>query len=179
MHQGQLTTQVDVDLYLHVRVLISIILGLSVTRLVGGVAGFIQHPGRYKVWWIHLGWVAWALLNVITFWWWEFRLSQIAHWSFGLYFFVCIYASMYFFLSALLFPQDLQGYDGYKDYFLSRRAWFFGFVALTETLDLIDTWIKGAEHLQSLGPEYPIRISLFLVMCAIAARTRNLTFHAF
>lgn len=28
----------EVDLYLHVRVLISIILGLSVTRLLGGVA---------------------------------------------------------------------------------------------------------------------------------------------
>jgi hypothetical protein len=36
----------NVDLYLHVRVLIAIILGLSVTRLVSGVAALIQHPGR-------------------------------------------------------------------------------------------------------------------------------------
>src|SRR5215831_19746904 len=106
----------DVDLYLHVRVLISIILGLSVTRLVGGVAGVIQHPRRHRVSLIHLGWVAWALFNVITFWWWEFRLSLVAHWSFGLYFFICIYASMYFFLSVLLFPDDIEGYQGYLDY---------------------------------------------------------------
>src|SRR5262249_15618138 len=71
------TGQVDIDLYLHARVLIGIILGLSVTRLVGGVAGFIQYPGRHQVSLIHLVWVAWALLSVITFWWWEFNLSLI------------------------------------------------------------------------------------------------------
>ena len=170
------TADVDVDLYLHVRVLISIILGLSVTRLVGGVAGVIQHPTRHRVSLIHLGWVAWTLFNVITFWWWEFRLSLITHWNFGLYFFICIYASMYFFLSVLLFPDDIEGYQGYLDYFLSRRVWFFCLVALTEALDVVDTWIKGPEHLRSLGPEYFLLIGAFLISCAIAARTRNLTF---
>src|SRR5215469_7650943 len=100
------TSQIDIDLYLHVRVLFGIILGLSVTRLVGGLARFVQHPTRYRVSLIHLGWVAWALMNVLTFWWWEFRLSLVT-WNFGLYFFVFFYSSMYFFLSALLFPDDL------------------------------------------------------------------------
>jgi hypothetical protein len=84
----------NVDLYLHVRVLIALILGLSVTRLVSGIAALVQHPNRYPIWPVHLCWVAWALLNVITFWWWEFRLSSIQHWTYGLYFFVCVYASM-------------------------------------------------------------------------------------
>jgi hypothetical protein len=100
------------DLYVHVRVFIGIILGLSVTRLIGGIAGFVQHPQRLSVWPVHLGWIAWTLLNVVTFWWWEFRLSLIPHWTFGLYFFVCVYASMYYFLSVLLLPGDLEGYDG-------------------------------------------------------------------
>src|SRR6266404_5508100 len=116
----------NVDLYLHVRVLIALILGLSVTRLVSGIAALVQHPSRYPIWPVHLCWVAWALLNVITFWWWEFRLSSIQHWTYGLYFFVCVYASMYYFLSVLLFPQDLDEYKGYQDYFFSRRRWFFG-----------------------------------------------------
>jgi hypothetical protein len=178
MQQLSPTVQLDVDLYLHVRVLISIILGLSVTCLVGGLAGFVQHPKRHHVWWIHMGWVAWALFNVITFWWWEFRLSTIPHWTFGLYFFICFYASMFFFLSALLFPHDLEGYAGYEDYFLSRRGWFFGFVALVEALDVIDTRIKGEEYLRSLGPEYLVRTVAFIALCAVAATTRNRIFHA-
>ena len=171
------TSITQFDLYVHVRVLIGIILGLSVTRLVGGVAGFIQHPGRVRISLIHLGWVAWALLSVIAFWWWEFRLSAIP-WNFGVYFFVVIYSSMFFFLSVLLFPADLAEYDGYQDYFLSRRVWFFSFVALSLGLDLVDTWIKGTEYLQALGPEDPIRIIAFLALCAIAAKTRNLAFHS-
>ena len=75
MSQTQIA-QVDIDLYLHVRVLISMILGLSVTRLVGGVASLI-HPTPHRVSFIHLGWVAWVLLNVLGFWWWEFRLRLI------------------------------------------------------------------------------------------------------
>ena len=71
------TATIAVDLYLHVRVLIGILLGLSVVRLVGGVARFVAHPGRQRISFIHLGWVAWALLNVVTFWWWEFGLSRI------------------------------------------------------------------------------------------------------
>jgi hypothetical protein len=58
MQQIPQTVQIDIDLYLHVRVLISIILGLSVTRLIAGVVGFVQHPTRRAVSWIHLTWVA-------------------------------------------------------------------------------------------------------------------------
>ena len=156
-----------------VRVLLSIILGLSVTRLVRGLAGFIQPDVRHRVSLIHLGWVAWALLNVVSFWWWEFRLSTIERWSFALYVFIVVYASMYYFLSVLLFPDDLERYSGYEDFFLSRRVWFFGFVFLTEALDVGDTWIKGVEHLRSLGPEYFVRIGVLLAVCAVGAATRN------
>ena len=56
--------------------------------------------------------------------------------------------------------------------------WFFGFVALTEALDVVDTLIKGDGHLQSLGLEYLPRIGIFILLCAVAATTRNLRFHA-
>ena len=34
-------------------------------------------------------------------------------------------------LASLLFPDDMSDYDGYEDYFLSRRRWFFGLFATT------------------------------------------------
>ena len=45
---------IEVDLYLHIRVLISIILGLSVTRLLGGVAQFMRRSDHHRLSWIHL-----------------------------------------------------------------------------------------------------------------------------
>ena len=77
---------------------------------------------------------------------------------------------MYYFLSVLLFPQDLEEYAGFQDYILSRRRWFFGFAALTEALDVVDTLIKGDGHLQSLGSGISAwRIGVFILLCAVAA----------
>jgi hypothetical protein len=59
---------IEVDLYLHVRVLISIILGLSVTRLLGGLAQFMRQSDHHRVSRIHLAWVAWVFFNVVAFW---------------------------------------------------------------------------------------------------------------
>jgi hypothetical protein len=84
---------------------------------------------------------------------------------------------MFFLQAALLFPDDIEGYDSYGDYFIARRVLFFGIFALTEAMDVVDTLIKGTEHLRSLGPEYLVRNGVFVALCLVAARTRNLKFH--
>ncbi len=168
---------VNADLYLHVRVIVSIILGLSIARLLNGVARFVQHPRRHRIWWTHLGWVAWMLLSVIGFWWWEFRLAEVPRWTFETYVFVALYASVYFLLCTLLFPDDIAEYSGFQDYFMSRRGWFFGLLAVSFLLDVVDTWLKGAQHFHALGLEYPVKIACSLVLCIVAMRTTDLRFH--
>jgi hypothetical protein len=161
------------DLYLHVKVVISIIVGLCITTLLNGFARFVQHPKRAKVSILHLGWAASLLLWIIHFWWWEFRLTLVQQWTFAIYFFVILYAVLFYFLCTLLFPSDLLDYSGYEDYFISRRKWFFGFLAATFVADVIDTSLKGSAYLHSFGVEYPIRIAASLVICFMAMFTRN------
>jgi cell division protein FtsW (lipid II flippase) len=76
------------DMYLHVRVLFSMILGLRVSHLLSGVASIVQHPKAHKLYWVHLLWALFVFLYLIHFWWWEYRLSAIQQWRFPLYFFV-------------------------------------------------------------------------------------------
>jgi hypothetical protein len=161
------------DVYSHVKVVISIIVGLGITTLLKGFAVFVQHPKREKVSLLHLGWAASLLLWIIHFWWWEFRLAMVPQWTFEIYFFVILYAILFYFLSTLLFPSDLKDYAGYEDYFLSRRKWFFGFLAATFVADIIDTGLKGSAYIHSFGIEYPIRIAASLVLCVIAMITKN------
>ena len=161
------------DLYLHVRVVISIIVGLCITTLLSGFARFVQHPRRERVSILHLGWAASLLLWIIHFWWWEFRLSMVQTWTFASYFFVILYAILFYFLCTLLFPSDLKDYANYEDYFISRRKWFFGILAATFLADVIDTSLKGSSYLHSFGIEYPIRIIVNLMICAIAISTSN------
>jgi hypothetical protein len=161
------------DLYQHVRVVISIIVGLCITTLLSGFSRFVQHPKREKVSILHLGWAASLLLWIIHFWWWEYRLALVQQWTFAIYFFVILYAILFYSICTLLFPSDLRDYSGYEEYFLSRRRWFFGFLAATFVADVIDTSLKGSIYLHSFGLEYPIRIGVGLAVCLVGILVRN------
>ncbi|WP_231462831.1 hypothetical protein [Sphingomonas sp. URHD0057] len=161
----------------YVMVLASVIIGLGVTHLLTGVASIIQHPDRGKIYWIHLLWVAATFLRAIFWWWFEFAYSG-ATWTFGLYFFVLCYALLIYLWCALLFPRDLAGYDGYRDYFYSRRTWFFGVGLAADLADVADTLAKGLGHFLALGPIYLIGQAVLISFFIIALRTRNERFHA-
>jgi hypothetical protein len=94
---------------------------------------------------------AYMFLSIVFWWWWEFQLQHIKTWTFSIYLFVVFYAFYLYLICAMLFPRDLEGYDGYKDYFLARRGWFFGLLIGWSVIDTIDTWIKGADYFASLG----------------------------
>lgn len=166
------------EIFPHIRVVMGMVIGLGVTRLLSGIAGLVQHPARHRFYAVHLAWVASVLLALVHFWWWEFGLYQIEAWTFGTYLFVVSYAVVLFLLCALLFPDRMQDYGGYKDYFQVRRAWFFGLLAVTYLLDVIDTLIKGQEHFARFAFEYLLRTPILVLLCIVAARTSSERFHA-
>ncbi|CCV10138.1 conserved membrane hypothetical protein [Mesorhizobium sp. STM 4661] len=153
------------------------VIGLGVTRLLSGLARIVQHPGQYKLYPVHLAWVASMLLLLVHFWWWEFGLYTLETWTFGKYLFIIFYAVTLFMLCALLFPDSMLDYTSYEDFFYSRRAWFFGLLATTYLLDVIDTLLKGPEHFAHFGIEYLIRTPVFVVLCIVAILVRDRRFH--
>ena len=162
----------------HIRIVMGMVVGLGVTRLLSGVARIIQHPAQYKLYPVHLGWTASVLLMLVHFWWWEFGLFGVAEWTFGVYLFIIFYAVLLFLLAALLYPDSMLDYDGYEDFFFSRRRWFFGGLAATYVFDIVDTLIKGEEHFARFGSEYLVRTPVFILLCIVAAITANRTFQA-
>lgn len=161
------------ELYLHIRVIISIVLGIAITRILAGLARFVQHPGKLKVYPVHLIWAFTVLIASIHFWWWEFGLTAVQVWRFELFLFVLFYAFLFALMANILFPDNLDEYDGYRDYFLSRRGWFFGLLILSLITDIFDTEIKGRAYVARFGLEYPLRIAAMIVLSGIAIRTRN------
>ena len=79
---------------------------------------------------------------------------------------------------SLAVPQDLEGYAGYEDYFMSRRAWFLGLLAIFFLIAFWDTWLKGAEYFASLGMEYLITQAIMIAGCLVGIATTNRRFHA-
>jgi hypothetical protein len=163
----------DAEIYVHVRILLGVIVSLSIARLLSGLAVFLQHPGRQKPDAVHLLWVASMLLALVHFWWWELALAHHSAWRFEVYAFVLFYATLNYLLCAVLFPNDLDGYTGWRDYFESRRAWFFGLLALSFAVDVVDTGLKGHAYLAEFGPAYPLRVVACLLLFGVAAWVRR------
>ena len=165
------------ELFPHIRIVMGMVVGLGITRLLMGVAGLIQHPDRARLSAIHLLWALSVLIELVLFWWWEFALYEISDWSFGIFAFLIGYAVLLFLMAALLFPDKLDDYDGYEDFFLKRRKWFFGVFALTFLFDIVDTLIKGEPYLDTLGLDYLIQVPIGLALCAIAVWTADRRYH--
>jgi hypothetical protein len=165
------------EVFTHVRIVMGMVVGLGMTRLLTGVAGVVQHPTRDRRSIIHLLWALSILVELVLFWWWEFELRELPRWSFGVFFFLVCYAVTLFMLAALLFPDKLDDYDGYEDFFLKRRHWFFGVFAATFVLDVVDTLIKGEPYFDTLGLGYLAQVPVGIALSAVAIWTANRRYH--
>lgn len=164
--------------YFHVRVLLGMVVGLGLTHLIRHFARIIDRQTWQKTDWVHLLWAVSMFVYLLHFWWWEFHLSGVQAWTFPLYLFITLYALLLYLLCTVIFPETLEGYMDFGDYFLSRRKWFFGLLALAYAVDLGDTWVKGQAYFRGFGVEYPIRNLGYIALCLVAMATRRRWYHA-
>jgi hypothetical protein len=164
-------------LFFHVRIFLGMVVSFGLAHWVRGLARIIERPRYKRVYWIHLVWVASMLVLLLHFWWWELRFAQHVDWTFHIYLFLVFYALVLCLLSALLFPDHLDEYADYREYFYARRRWFFAILALAYVLDFADTALKGSVFFQSLGPEYVARNIGYIAASVIAMFVRSPVYH--
>jgi hypothetical protein len=166
------------DQFFHIRMLMSIIVSLSIAHLLKGTAKLIEHPGRVKLYWVHLLLVIYTFLSLIDFWWWEIRLKMVATWNFESYLFIISYIILFYITCSLLFPDDMKDYAGFKEYYYSRKNWIFSFLGVSFLFDVGDTLLKGIDYYHSLGAEYLVRIIVYVILCGVAIKTKKERYHA-
>lgn len=165
------------QLFVHVRVLIGMIVGLGLTHLLRNFADLMERRGNRRLYWVHLVWALFVFLYMLHFWWWEFRLSHVQPWNFNIYIFISAYALLLYLLCAFTFSTSAEQYPSYREYFYSRRHWFFGVLALVYAADFLDTWIKGSDYFMSFGAEYLVRNAAHIILCIVAIFCRAPLFH--
>jgi hypothetical protein len=166
------------DAFFHVRILVGIITGLSLFRLLSGLARPVQHPEWKTIGYVHTAWAIYLLLTIVHFWWFEFGLSKVEKWTFGLYLFVIGYGILLFLICTILFPDQMDRYSDPEEYFFSRKAWFYGLLVAMFLVDIGDSAIKGQAHLQALGLAYWVRQSAMIALSLIAIFVRQRPYHA-
>ena len=86
-------------------VLVSIILGLSLANLFGGIAR-LSRKRWGQIDGVHLVFSLLTILMVFVVWWGMYRWQRHSQFEFGTFVIIGLYTSVFYSLSAILFPRD-------------------------------------------------------------------------
>lgn len=165
----------------YLSVLISIILALGMTRVLGGVGEMLQARSHRRIYWVHVLWIINLFLYLVIAWWIFYRWRNQHPWTFLLFVFVLISPTLLYLASLLLFPResDVDRAIDYKTHYYANHRAFFVLFALFMPVDVVDSLLKGVPHFLALGPQYFISFLLYFPGLVTAAITRNKRYHAF
>ncbi len=163
------------DAFSYLSVLLSIILGLSVTQLLQGFSGIIQNRTRVRIYAPALTWTVLLLLIDAQAWWAMFGLRLRSSWTFLDFVVVLLETIFLYLLAALVLPSfNSDGPIDLRENYFGHSRWFFGlFIAV-----LIVSLLKDVV----LGHAWPAGLNLAFHLIAIcgsltAILTKNDRFH--
>lgn len=158
-------------------VLISVIMGLGVTHLAVGASKLVQNRDRCKPSLTHSLWTVFMLMYIVIVWWGMYWWSNHTDWLNYEYLFITAYALILFFLSALLFPHDMDKDIDAEAYFFKQRRWFFSFLIVAWLLDIPETLLKSEGGLRELPSDYFVFIAIQLSIAIAGLVTDNRKVH--
>jgi hypothetical protein len=155
---------------------VSIIVGLALAHILAALGVAVNrlrgHGKPIRLEAVYLLWVAYVLLWIVSFWWWEYKFLELrTTWTFGLYLFVLMYSLLLFFMAVVLVPRGMKDLDDSYAFFMEGRRWFFAVVLVTAAVDFCDALLKGVDW--ALTPSYLVFLGVFVVAVIVAMRTER------
>jgi hypothetical protein len=164
-----------VDEFGYLSVIISVILGLSITQLLQGISQVINAGDRVRIYWPSIAWTLLLLLVDVQAWWAMFGYRNRHSWTFVQFTVVLLEAIMLYLLAALALPSitNEAEIDLRSNYF-RHAGWFFGSLVVL----LLDSLLKSVVVSGGLPGKPDLGFHLFWITTAfIAAFTRNERYH--
>lgn len=162
-----------------VSVLMSIVVGLGITRILSHLATLLEYRERITLDGVTLVWT----LNVLGFhliYWWVVvnNWRTQATWSFGGFVALFLYGVALYFAAALILPRvTAAGLDLRRRFEIIRVPFFSAWLAVL-LLETLDSFRKGAQYVISeLGPLYLLLIGTSLILGVMATRVSSGRFH--
>ena len=162
-----------------VTVLLSIVVGLGITRLLGGLGRAIEIRSSLKGFWIQTVWSINVGLWLVIFWWIVvFSYQNHDRWLFVNFVHLLLYATLLYLQAVLIIPRAMEPGTNLEEHFFKVRPWFFGIGALLSLVELVDSLMHGLDNLLSFGPMYLMMHVGGVGFSLVAARTTSRRFHA-
>jgi hypothetical protein len=149
----------------------SIVLSLTIVRLLGGLPAAVASDRRY---WVHVVWIFIVLIRSLLFWWSFWSYHEVAAWNFFSFALVLIMPGLLYIIAATLIPDSPSSVDSWQAHFYAVHRRFFIILALSFLV------VFAASHLVLGVPLFhPLRgvQALSFVVTLVAATTSNSRFH--
>jgi len=120
------------DQFSFVLVLLTVIVGLGITELLGGVAGQIKFRKTVTHSWLHGLTAASIMVALFQQWWESWTLQSVETWSVGNILMLLSGPVFLYLISHLLYPAKLENVDLRNHYWDNSRAiWILGAITVT------------------------------------------------
>ncbi|MFG1691515.1 hypothetical protein ACGF5M_05115 [Gemmatimonadota bacterium] len=162
-----------------ISVLLSIVVGLALTRLLSGVGRALEIRRGLRFYWVQGVWVVNVGLLLVAFWW-ATLFSHVDQetWLFPNFALLLGYSVLLFLQAVLILPTDLAEGADLEAHFFEVRPWFFTLSALTAVAEFGDTFLHGGlGRVLEFGPYYLFIIISGVTLGAVGALTTNRRFH--
>lgn len=166
---------IQIASYQHLVVVMSIVLGLSVTQLLKGLAQLYRTHNRMRPYWLHTAWIVFLIFFSLMLWWLFWNYRSIEDWNFVRFVLYLSPMILFYFLTAIVIPDPSDPITSYRDYFFSTRVGFFatfaGVVVIAHVAGVV------VRQLPLFDPTDGFRLAL-VVLSVIGMRSHSERVHA-
>lgn len=155
-----------------IAIVISVVLGLSIAKLVSGIGDSIRAIKARNFYCIHGLWIINILILVAGFWWGSFGWSLKEDWNFPNFLLLLLFTINLYLLSDFLIPKTYTPEVGVKTHFFENRKMFFGILIFTLLVDIFETYLLASTGKRDMPTEYPYVI-LTLTMLSLIGYFSN------
>ena len=159
----------------YLSVFISIVIGLGVVRVLGGVAAIIDRQDA-RSYWVHSAWVGYFVFWLPYFWWFTFDWRHQETWTLPVFLFVVIFAMLAYLTVFVLVPTRDSEVADRAAYFDRVRPRFFSLFALLMIADVVDTLLKPG-NLDDVGSSYGPIMGVIILGSIVGAINEHRLFH--
>jgi hypothetical protein len=162
------------DRFGHLLALVSIIVGLALTDLLGSLHRLIRARRRVRWHWLPLVWAAGVLLLNLQYWWVFFRVGKARVWGKLLELGVHLCGPILLFLAcAAALPDEVEDGNDLLEQYFAQRHYFFALLALYLGHTLLDQTLRG--NLRMDGG-VAIRLAATVLLLSLI-RSRSVRYH--
>jgi|SRR5882724_1996357 len=121
------------DAFSYLSVMLSIVLGLGLTQLFGGIGNMVRVRRRVEPYWLHTCWVFLLILLHLHMWWSFWALRGVKGWTWLTFVYIVIGPASLVIASHIIIPELIEGRIVVKRHYLDTSPLFFSVLCLAAT----------------------------------------------